>query len=123
MELAGLLIAAVAALGIFTIGMLYLLMPRTVAANFGLPSLRPEQDTSWLRLKGIRDVTTGVIAGTLLLAATPTVVGWVLLTATLIPLGDAATVVAARGSKTIAWSVHGTTAVVMLVGAVLLLAA
>lgn len=55
--------------------------------------------------------------------AEPSVVGWVLLVATSILIRDAATVLAARGSKVIAWSVHGTTAAVMLVGAVLLLAA
>lgn len=122
MERAGLVIAALAAVGILTIGMLYLVAPRTVANNFGLPSVPPEHDTSWLRLKGVRDVTTGLIAGVLLLVATPDVVGWVLLTATLIPLGDAATVLASRGNKMIAWSVHGTTAAVMLIGAGLLLA-
>lgn len=122
MERTGLVIAALAAVGIFTIGVLYLVAPRTVAANFGLPSVPPVPDTPWLRLKGVRDLSTGLIAGVLILTATPTVVGWVLLTATLIPIGDAVTVLAAQGSKIIAGGVHGMTAIVMLAGAALLIA-
>ncbi len=122
MEFVGLAITGLAALGIFVIGMLYLVVPRWIADNFGLPSVPSEPDTPWLRLKGVRDVTVGAIAGVLLLTATSTVVGWVLLTAAAIPLGDAAIVIRSRGSVTTALGVHGTTAAMMLVGAILLLA-
>lgn len=121
METAGLVIAALAGLAIAVIGVLYLVRPRTMATAFGLPTLPHEDATPWLRLKGIRDLTTGVVAGVLLLLAPPTVIGWILLAFAIIPVGDAATVLAARGDATAAWGIHGTTAAVMIIGAIFLL--
>lgn len=123
METAGLVVAALAGVAITAIGVLYLVRPRMIAATFGLPSLPQEEATPWLRLKGIRDLATGVVAGTLLLTAPPIVIGWILLAFTLVPIGDAATVLTARGNARAAWGIHGTTAAVMLVGVILLLAA
>ncbi|HLT83069.1 MAG TPA: DUF4267 domain-containing protein [Phototrophicaceae bacterium] len=121
MTAAGLVISGVAGLGILVVGVCYLLVPRAMAATFGLPAVPPEDATPWLRLKGVRDLTTGVVAGVLLLTATPTVIGWVLLTFTLIPLGDAATIIRSAGDVRVAWTVHGATAALMLIGAALLL--
>jgi hypothetical protein len=123
METIGLATAALAGLAITVVGILYLARPRAMAATFGLSVLPQAEATPWLRLKGIRDLTTGIVAGTLLLTAPPSVVGWVLLAFTVIPVGDAATVLAARGNAGAAWGIHGTTAAVMLVGVVLLLGA
>lgn len=123
MELAGLVLAAFAGLAITVVGIVYLVRPRMMAATFGLPVIPHEEATPWLRLKGIRDLATGVVAGTLILAASPTVVGWALLAFTLVPVGDAATVLASRGSAGAAWGIHGTTAAFMLVGVALLLGA
>lgn len=64
-----------------------------------------------------------MVAVALLLAAESSVIGWVLLCFTLIPVGDAATVLGSRGRSLAAWGIHGTTALVMLVGATLLLVA
>jgi hypothetical protein len=47
--------------------------------------------------------------------------GWMILAATIIPLGDAAIVLASGGPKSIAFGVHGVTAVVMLITSALLL--
>lgn len=121
METAGLVTAAAAGVAIAMVGILYLLNPRMMAATFGLPTLPQEGATAWLRLKGVRDLATGLVAGTLLLTAPPTVTGWVLLAFTLIPLGDAAIILSARGDARAAWGIHGTTAAVMLVGVALLL--
>lgn len=123
METAGSVIAALAGAAIAAIGILYLVRPRTIAAAFGLPDLPHEKATPWLRLKGIRDLTAGVAAGVLLVAAPTAVVGWVLLTFTLIPVGDMAVVLSAHGEARIAWGVHGSTAALMLVGVALLLGA
>src|SRR5699024_6305744 len=102
-------------------GALYLVKPRMIAATFGLPSLPAVEATPWLRLKGVRDLTTGVVAVVLLLTAPPTVIGWALLTFALVPLGDAATVIASHGKASAAWGIHGSTAAVMVVGALVLL--
>lgn len=122
METAGLWITALVGLTIALVGVLYLTRPRMMAATFGLPVLPQEDATPWLRLKGLRDLAAGVVAAALLLTAPPTAVGWVLLAFTLIPVGDGATILAARGSRGAAWGIHGTTAAVMLVGVALLLA-
>lgn len=65
----GLVIAALAGLMIAVIGVLFLARPRAIATTFGLPTLPLENATPWLRLKGIRDLTTGVAAVALLLLA------------------------------------------------------
>src|SRR5699024_1778690 len=68
-----------------------------------------------------RDPTTGIVAVALLLLAPPTVVGWILLAYAIIPVGDAAIVLAARGDAKAAWGIHGATAVIMVIGAIFLL--
>lgn len=121
MEIAGLVIAAIAGLAIAVIGVLYLVRPHEMATSFGLAVPTQVTVAPWLRVKGIRDLTSGIVAGVLLLVAPPAVIGWVLLAFALIPVGDAATVLTARGDARAAWGIHGATAAVMVVGAVLLL--
>lgn len=121
MQAAGLGITVLASAAIAALGVLYLVRPRMVATSFGLPVLPHGEATPWLRIKGVRDVTAGIAAGVLLLMAPPDVIGWVLLAFTLIPVGDATVVLSARGKASAAWGVHGTTAALMLVGAILLI--
>lgn len=123
MEILGLTITALSGAAIAIIGILYLVRPRSIATTFGLSVLPSEQATPWLRLKGVRDLAAGIVAGVLLLTAPPDIIGWVLLAFTLIPVGDATTVLASRGNPAAAWGIHGTTCAVMLLGGVLLVAA
>lgn len=113
-------IAVVGALGILTIGLLYLVMPRAMATSFGLPSIPAAEATAWLRLKGIRDLTTGIVAGLLIAIASPVVVGAVVLAFAIVPTGDALTVLRAKGSVGAALGIHGATAAVMVCGGLLL---
>lgn len=117
----GTAIATVAGAGIFVVGALYLLMPRRMAGNFGLPVVPQEDATEWLRLKGIRDLATGIVAGVLILSAAPQVLGAAMAAFAVIPIGDATTIVRAGGSRAAALGIHGATAIVMLAGSVLLL--
>src|SRR5699024_9615604 len=119
----GLVIAALAGLMLAVIGILFLARPRAIATTFGLPILPLEEATPWLRLKGIRDLAAGVVAVGLLLLTLPPVIGWILLAYAIIPVGDAAIVLAARGDAKAAWGIHGATAAIMFVGAILLLSA
>lgn len=114
---AGMAIAGLAGLGIFVIGVLYLVTPRRIAAGFGLPSLPGRDATSWLRVKGIRDSATGVAAFALLLTAPPGTIAWVLVAFSLIPAGDAFVVLRSGGPRAIALGVHASTAAFMLLGA------
>ena len=121
MSEAGTAIAGIAGLGIFVVRVLYLVVPRTIAVSFGLPAIPHEDATPWLRLKGIRDLATGIVAGILILAAAPELLGWAVIAFAIIPLGDAITILRAKGARWAALGVHGATAVVMLLGGVLLL--
>ena len=122
MTTAGLIIVALAGLGIFVIGVLYLVIPRAMAPNFGLPVVPSVQATAWLRLKGIRDLATGVAAGVLLLTAPAAVIGYVVVAVTIIPVGDAVTILRSGGDVRTAWGIHLATAAGMLTGAGLLIA-
>jgi hypothetical protein len=115
--LAGLLAAA-----IIVIGARFLVAPRVAAAGYGvLPDLDQPGARAYLSVKGVRDIATGLFVVILMIAGATHLVGWVILAATIIPLGDAAIVLRNGGSKSIAWGVHGGTAVLMLITTALLL--
>ena len=120
MQVLGMAIAVVGALGILVVGIGYTALPRAMATSFGLPVIPAPEATAWLRLKGIRDLATGVVAGVLIILAAPTVVGAALLAFAIVPAGDALTVVRAKGSSGAAFGIHGATAAVMVAGGVAL---
>jgi hypothetical protein len=63
-------LAALIAVGIIVIGCFYLASPERVLGSFGLRPPAPDADTrAWLRLKGIRDVASGLVVLTMMLAA------------------------------------------------------
>jgi hypothetical protein len=111
-------LAALLAVAIMVIGVRYLAQPRLATASFGLPL--PEDGPNvdwWLRLKGVRDVASGLAVFALMFLAGPRAVGMVLLAEATIPVGDMLTILAAKGSTRIALGVHGATAVVMVLTA------
>jgi len=115
-------LAALIAVGIIVIGCFYLASPERVLGSFGLRPPAPDADTrAWLRLKGIRDVASGLVVLTMMLAADSRSVGLVLLVFAFIPFGDMSNVLASGGSKSTALSIHGVTCAVMLVVGLLLI--
>jgi hypothetical protein len=115
--LAGLMAAA-----IIFIGARFIVAPRVAAAGYGVqPDLDQPNAGAYLSVKGVRDVASGLFVIILMVAGATHLLGWVILAATIIPLADAAIVLRNGGPKSIAWGVHGLTAVVMLVTAALLL--
>ena len=93
---------------------MYLAAPRAATRSFGLPL--PEQADNiawWLRLKGVRDVASGLVLLAVVAWAQPRLLGGVLLILALIPTGDMALVLAAKGSRARAFGVHGSTAALM----------
>jgi len=115
-------LAALIAVGIIVIGCFYLASPERVLGSFGLRPPAPDADTrAWLRLKGIRDVASGLVVLTMMLAADSRSVGLVLLVFAIIPFGDMSNVLASGGSKSTALSIHGVTCAVMLVVGLLLI--
>ncbi len=114
-------LAVLVAVAILVIGCFYILSPQRILGGFGLKPPASDADTlAWLRLKGIRDLASGLAVLTLLLTTNHRTVGIVLLVFALIPFGDMANVLLSGGRKATAFSVHGVTCVVMLLAGLLL---
>jgi hypothetical protein len=112
-------IALLLALAIIAVGTQYIVSPRSAARIFGLPL--PEDGANipwWLRLKGVRDIASGLTVLSLMTWGTPREVGIILLAEAIIPVGDMLLVLAAKGSTIRAFGMHGVTAVVMILTAV-----
>ena len=109
-------LAALLALAIIAIGCFYVISPERMTGSFGLKPPAPDADTrAWLRLKGIRDIVSGLVVLTMMLTTDTRTVGIALLVFAIVPLGDMSNVLASGGSKSTAFSVHGVTCAVMLV--------
>jgi len=117
-----LILAALIAAGIIVIGCFYLVSPERILGSFGLKPPATDADTrAWLRLKGIRDVASGLVVLTMMLTEGSRSVGIVLLVLAIIPFGDMSNILGSGGSKSTAFSVHGITCAVMLVVGLLLM--
>jgi len=109
-------LAALLAVAIIGIGCFYVISPERMTGSFGLKPPAPDADTrAWLRLKGIRDIASGLVVLTLMLTTDARTVGIALLVLAITPLGDMSNVLGSGGSRSTAFSVHGLTCVLMLV--------
>ncbi len=110
--------ALLLALAIIAIGILYLASPLTATRSFGLPL--PEHGANlawWLRLKGVRDIVSGLAVLAFMMWGAPGAVGIILLVEAFIPVGDMLLILAAKGSTKSALGMHGLTAVIMVLAA------
>ena len=115
-------VAALVAVGIIVIGCFYLVSPERVSGSFGLKPPAPDADTrAWLRLKGIRDLVSGLVVLAMMLTGDWRLVGIVLLVEAVIPFGDMSIILGSGGSKSKAFSIHGVTCAVMLVAGLFLI--
>lgn len=111
--------ALLLALAIIAIGIQYLASPLTAVRSFGLPL--PENGANiawWLRLKGVRDIVSGLAVLAFMMWGAPSEVGIILLVEAMIPVGDMLLILAAKGSTKSAFGIHGLTAVIMVLAAV-----
>jgi hypothetical protein len=107
--------ALLVALAIIAIGAQYIVNPLTATRSFGLPL--PENGTNipwWLRLKGVRDIVSGLTVLAFMMWGAPSGVGLVLLVEAIIPVGDMLLILAAKGSTKSAFGIHGLTAALMV---------
>jgi hypothetical protein len=114
-------LAIVLNLLIVVIGVRFLLVPRAAAEGYGVPAT-PEDHGAYLTIKGLRDLTYGLVGLALLAFAGAQAEAWFMLVAALIPLGDVRIVLSHGGTKAVAYGIHFATAVVMLLSAGLLFA-
>jgi hypothetical protein len=106
------------ALAIIVIGALYVSRPRSATRSFGLPL--PEDGPKiawWLRLKGVRDIASGLMVLAMMVCGGPTRSASSCVAA-LIPLGDMLVILAAKGSARSAFGMHGLTALLMILAAI-----
>lgn len=114
--------SAIAALGIIAIGASYILNPEGAMTGFGLPlPQRDEHLAPWLRLKGVRDIVSGIVVLANMVWLGHWGTGLMMLVLAIIPVGDMLTILAAKGSVVRAFGVHGLTAAVMILAALALL--
>ena len=117
-------LAVLVSVGIIVIGCFYLVSPERILGGFGLKPPAADADTrAWLRLKGIRDIASGLAVLTLMLTTNSRTVGILLLVFAIIPFGDMSNVLGSGGRKATAFFVHGVTCAVMLFAGLLLILA
>lgn len=103
------------AFAIIAIGSGYIASPMTAARSFGLPLPDPCANVAWwLRLKGVRDIVSGLVLLVFMALGAPRGVGIILLVQAIIPVGDMLLILAAKGSVVRAFGVHGLTATLMI---------
>jgi hypothetical protein len=112
-------LALLLALAIIAIGTQYLVNPTTATRSFGLPL--PENGANiawWLRLKGVRDIASGLTVLAFIAWGAPRGIGIILLVEAIIPVGDMLLILAAKGSTRSAFGIHAPTAVLMVLTAI-----
>jgi hypothetical protein len=106
---------------VLLIGARFLLVPLAAAAGYGVPA-KPDGDRAYLTIKGLRDSTYAVMGLALLAFAGARAEAWFMLTVALVPLFDTVIVLRNGGTRAVAFGVHLSTAIVVLVSAALLFA-
>lgn len=117
-------LAGLIAAGITFVGARFIVAPRVAAAGYGVHAeLGQPSSGTYLTVKGVRDIASGLFVFILMAAGATHLLGWLILAATIIPLADTAIVLGNGGPRSIALGVHGLTAAVMLATSALLLVA
>ena len=115
-------LAVLMAVAILVIGGFYLFSPERMTGSFGLKLPASDADTrAWLRLKGVRDIASGLVVLALMLTSGTRTVGIALIVLAITPFGDMSVVLKSGGSKSAAFSIHGVTCASMLVVGLLLI--
>ena len=114
---AALVVAVAGCASILFIGARFLAAPSVAMTGFGVPqdSLR-----ALTAIKGVRDITSGVVPLVVLAAAGTHAFGWALVAAAITPIGDAVIVTRNGGTLRHALSVHAATAATLVVVGLLL---
>jgi hypothetical protein len=117
----GFVLSALIAVGIIFIGGRFLVAPSLAATAYGVPAGTEAHSRAYLSVKGIRDIVSGLFIAILIAYGSAHLLGWFMLAATIIPIGDAVIVLHHGGSRAAAFGWHGSTAAVMLIISGLLL--
>jgi hypothetical protein len=114
-------LAVVLNLLVVVIGVRFLLAPQAAAAGYGVPA-KPGGDGAYLTIKGLRDLSYGLLGLALLAFAGARAEAWFMVIVALVPLGDTLIVLRHGGTRAAAFGIHFATAVAVLINAALLFA-
>jgi len=117
MQEAALVIVVLACVAIIVLGARFFLTPDRAIADFGVTC---DNSRALAAVKGVRDITSGVVILVVWAVADREALGWVFLTAALTPIGDAIIVLVNRGPLRTVLGVHGITAAVIVAAALVL---
>ena len=111
MHITALVVAAVAAAAIIGLGARFILSPHRATLDFGVA---PDNIRAFTEIKGVRDITSGVVVLTVWAGAGTHALGWALTAAALTALGDSVIVRTNGGKLATALGVHALTAAVLI---------
>jgi hypothetical protein len=123
MLLVGYVLSGLIAATIIFLGARFWAAPVAASAGFGIAGSPPPSSgfAAWLSVKGTRDIVSGLFVIMLMVNRTPAVLGEFMLLASLIAFGDMITVLRSHGSRSLAYGMHGATAVAIAVTGVCLI--
>lgn len=112
-------ITLLVALGIIFIGVRFILHPQVGATGYGIPI--SQHDAAYGKIKGIRDIFSGIVLLPLLAMRMRKAAAWVFTTAIVVPAADFLLILFTNGAQDVEHLlIHGITALVMTVNGVLL---
>jgi hypothetical protein len=103
---AAIVIAVLACIAIAAIGLRFLVAPTAATRDFGV---RPGDARALTAIKGVRDITSGVVPMVVWAVAGAPALGWALIAASITPWADTGIVLARQGRRTAAFGIHGLT--------------
>ncbi len=108
------------AAGIIFVGIRFIVSPQAGAFGFGIP-FSSEADIAFGRIKGIRDIFSGLVLLPLLLLGMRRATAWAFTAAIIVPATDCLIILATNGPSDIQHLlIHGLTAVYMVITSFLL---
>jgi hypothetical protein len=117
MQDAALVVVILACVAIIVLGSRFFLTPDRAISDFGVTA---DNSRALAAVKGIRDITSGVVILVVWAVADREALGWVFVTAALTPIGDAVVVLVNRGPLSKVIGVHGITAAVIVAAGLVL---
>lgn len=115
------ILAAIVILFVFYLGLSFILVPESSAPGVGLPTWPEGDGGGFLVMKGIRELSMGLVLAILLVTGHRRALGLVLLMEAVAPFGDMVNVLTHHGSVAAALGIHGLTAVVIAISGLLIL--
>jgi Domain of unknown function (DUF4267) len=111
--------AVLACVTIAAIGLRFLVRPTAATRDFGV---QPDDARALTAIKGVRDITSGVVPMVVWAVAGVPALGWALIAASITPWADMGIVLARHGRRTAAFGIHGLTATLLVAAGAVLVA-